>query len=108
MSGDIRIMSNLTVYAAIKQMRRLSQMRQPFSFTFMSWSETKQKSNGIVEVRSARVKNRTKQADFRNTDFIEEYIDLDTMEHRRFYQPLLMTFNGQKLELANDRYNQNQ
>ena len=65
----------------------------------MSWSETTQATSGIKEVRNARLKNRTKEADFLNADFIEEYIDLGTMEHRRFYHPGLMTFNGQKLQI---------
>ena len=36
----------------------------------------------------------------RNADLIEGYMDLETGEPRRFYQPLLMTFNGQKLILV--------
>lgn len=92
-------MSQTTVFQAINEMRELSKMDVPFGFTFMSWSETKQACEGIKEVRRARLKNRTKEADFFNSDMIEEYIDLDTMEHRRFYHPGLMTFNGKKLDI---------
>ncbi|WP_339751127.1 hypothetical protein [Algoriphagus aquimarinus] len=55
-------------------------------------------------MRNAQLKNRTKEADFLNADYIEEYIDLDTMEHRRFYHPGLMTFNGKRLELHGTEY----
>lgn len=92
-------MSQLTVFQAINQMRDLSAKGVPFSIVFMTWSETRQHTDGIKEVRRAQLKRRTKEADYFNADMIEEYIDLDTMEHRRFYHPGLMTFNGQKLQI---------
>lgn len=81
-------------------MRQLSDRRVPFRFTFMSWSDTGQSTHGIVEVRQARLVPKSKEADFLNSEFIEPYIDLDTMQYRRFYHPFLMTFNGQKLQLT--------
>ena len=35
----------------------------------------------------------------RFAELLEEYVDLDTGEARRFYRPLLMIFNGQKVVL---------
>ena len=32
-------------------------------------------------------------------EIVEAYIDLETMQCRRFYQPLLMFFNGEKVVL---------
>ena len=96
-------MSQMTVFQAINEMRDLSKKEIPFGFTFMTWSETKQSCDGIKEVRRARLKNRTKEADFLNTEMIEEYIDLDTLEHRRFYHPGLMTFNGKKLQIHEEQ-----
>lgn len=81
-------------------MRELSKLRQPFTFTFMSWSDTKQSTHGIVEVRQARLVTKSKDADHLNEDILQPYIDLDTMEHKRFYAPFLMTFNGRKLQLT--------
>lgn len=99
-SSDIRIMSQMTVYQAINEMRRLSAEEKPFAFSFMSYSESKQTSSGVIEVRNARLRRRTPEADFLNAEMIEEYVDLDTLDHRRFYQPALMTFNGQRLILT--------
>ena len=93
-------MSQMTVYQAINEMRRLSAEEKPFAFSFMSYSESKQSTHGIVEVRAAKLKRRTPEADFLNAEMIEEYVDLDTLDHRRFYQPALMTFNGQRLILT--------
>ena len=89
----------MDLYAAINTMRELSESRQPFSFSFMSYSRSRQTTHGIVEVRRARLKPRAKEADYAHADIIEEYVDLDTGEARKFYQPTLMTFNGQKIKL---------
>lgn len=92
-------MNQITVFQAINQMRKLSAAGETVAFTFMTFSQTTGKSSGIKEVRRARLKNRTNEADFLNAEMIEEYVDMDSMESRRFYQPLLMSFNGQKVEL---------
>lgn len=89
----------MTVFEALTEMRRLSDQRMPFSFSFMSYNRTDQSSHGIVEVRKARLKPRAKAAKYENADIIEEYTDLDITESRKFYQCTLMTFNGQRLEL---------
>ena len=79
-------------------MRDLSKQELTFSFLFMSYNESAQRSEGIIEVRHARLRARTQEAHHRNAEIVEEYINIDTGEPRRFYQPLLMTFNGQKVE----------
>ena len=80
-------------------MRALSAEGVPFSFSFMSYSEDRQSSNGIVEVGKAKLRARTSKKDNQNADFMENYLDLDTNEARQFYHPLLMSFNGENLEL---------
>lgn len=93
-------MSQLTVFQAIDQMQDLSAKEVPFSFSFMSYSETKQTSQGVVHVRRGRLKLTDKREKYENADIMLEYLDLDTMEHRRFYLAALMTFNGQRLILT--------
>lgn len=80
-------------------MRELSRQGTPFSFSFMSYNQTAQCSEGVVEVRRARLRARTKEAHHRYAEIVEEYLDVDTGLPRRFYQPLLMSFNGQKIEV---------
>ena len=48
----------MDLYAAIKQMRELSDRQEPFSFSFMSCSTSTQESRGIVDVRHARLRPR--------------------------------------------------
>ncbi len=90
---------NMDLYAAIKQMRQFSDQKVPFSFSFMSCATSTQSSQGIVDVRHARLRPRPQASDNRFTELLEEYVDLDTGEARQFYRPLLMIFNGQKVVL---------
>lgn len=89
----------MDLYEAIKQMRKLSAEGTPFSFTFMSYNATAGTSDGIIEVRRARLRKREKSEHHRDAEIVEAYLDLDTMQPRRFYQPLLMSFNGVKVKL---------
>ena len=90
----------MTVYEAIDRMRHISRDKGEFSFSFMSYSETSGKSDGIVDVARARLRSRPAENKNRNREIMEAYMDLDTGEARQFYQPLLMLFNGQKVELT--------
>lgn len=89
----------MDLYDAIKEMRRLSAEGGEFSFTFMSYNSAEGTSEGIVEVSHARLRNREKADHHREAEIVEAYLDLDTMLPRRFYQPLLMSFNGKKVVL---------
>ena len=89
----------MDLYLALKEMRRLSAEKTPFSFSFMSCNLTSNSSEGVITVRRARLLKREHVKHHKNAEIVEAYLDLDTMESKRFYQPLLMTFNGQKVVL---------
>lgn len=89
----------MTVYEAIDSMRLISKRRGEFSMSFMSYSETSGKSDGVVTVERARLRARPNSDQNRNAEMMEAYMNLDTGEARQFYQPLLMLFNGQKVDL---------
>lgn len=99
-AGSLAYIHIMTVYDAIDKMREISRRKGEFSFTFMSYSETSGKSDGTVDVARARLRSRPDESKNRNRDIMEAYTDLDTGEARQFYQPLLMMFNGQKVELT--------
>lgn len=80
-------------------MRRLSKENIPFGFSFMSYNSSAQCSEGVVTVRRARLLKRESIKHHKNAEIVEAYMDLDTMECKRFYQPLLMQFNGEKISL---------
>lgn len=89
----------MDLYDAIKEMRRLSSEGKSFSFTFMSYNSSKGTSEGIVSVQHGRLRKRERAEFHADAEMVEAYTDLDTMADRRFWQPLLMTFNGEKVIL---------
>lgn len=92
--------SHLTsIYDAIATMRALTREGKYFSFSFMSYSHTRQKTDGIVHVRRARLRKRGKEVHNQYAELQEEYVDIETGEPRRFWHCCLMTFNGKKLSI---------
>jgi len=89
----------MDVYAAIAKMRKLSENGQSFSVQFMSYSADRGKSNGIVEVPRCILRKQSTELQNKNADIMLNYFDLDTKEYGQMYQPLIMEFNGQQLEL---------
>lgn len=81
-------------------MRRISHNKGSFAFSFMSYSQTRGKSEGVITVSNARLRSRPTSDQNRNAEIMEAYINLDTGEPYQFYQPLLMTFNHAKVVLT--------
>lgn len=69
-------MCQLTAYEAISEMLELSALWQEVSFSFISYSETKQETEDIVEVRRGRLRPRSPDTDFLNGELLEPYTDL--------------------------------
>lgn len=95
--GGARYLRDMNVWDAIKEMREMSGRREPFGFSFMSYNSTAGTSDGVVAVRHARLLERESVKYNRHAESMEKYLDLDTMQVRHFWQPLLMTFNGEKV-----------
>lgn len=87
----------MNVYDAIDQMRKITKKHGTFSFSFMSYDSTRGQSKGIVTVPHARLRPRHQDMD--PLGIMEAFVNTDNGEARNFYQPLLLTFNGQKCEL---------
>jgi hypothetical protein len=89
----------MDIYAAIDQMRKLSERGKPFSVQFMSYSADRGKSSGIVVVERCVLRKQSTEAQNKYADIMLNYFDIDTKEYGQMYQPLLMEFNGVQLEL---------
>lgn len=89
----------MDVYEAINEMRRKTEQRESFSFAFMSFSYERRKSDGIVKIERARLRKQSKKENNRFADYMLNFIDLDTMEYGMCWQPLLLEFNGNDLDL---------
>ena len=89
----------MTVYEAIAEMRRLSDKRIAFSFSYMSYSMDRRTSHGIVTVPRATLRKQSTKETNKHADHLLNYFDLSVMENRQCWQPLIMTFNNESLEL---------
>lgn len=88
----------MNVYTAINEMRRMSEKKEEFAFSFMSYSITKDKSDGEVNVEHAILYKNTKDSKNIYQDYMLTYLDTDTGEVRQCWQPLIMSFQHQQLD----------
>lgn len=84
---------------AIKRMRELSKANVPFSFSFISYSNKLNKSDGLKTVDNAILRKgyRNDQSDYANILIAYTSFDNQDEADRHFYLPLLMTFNQFKV-----------
>lgn len=80
-------------------MRRRSERGESFSFAFMSYSCERRKSEGVVKVERARLRKQSRKENNRFADYMLNYTNLDTMDNGMCWQPLLLEFDGNELEL---------
>lgn len=93
-------MAEISVYDAVDQMKEISNKGGSFSFSFMTYSSSKGKSDGIRHIEKAQTRRRAPaEDDLKNKDILLFYKDIKTDDLRRCYYPLIMTFNGQTCKL---------
>lgn len=90
--------AEINLYDAIRQMRQISAKKGSFQMIFVSYSRTRGISEGFVEVAKARLRPQPATATL-FSDMMLNYVDLDTGEDKKMWQPLLLVFNGQKVTL---------
>lgn len=90
----------MTVYDAINKMRELTKNGESFSFSFMSYSIEKRRSEGIIHVPHARLAKQSRKSQNQYADYMINFIDLDLMKDRHCWQPLIIEFNDQPLTLS--------
>jgi hypothetical protein len=87
--------------AAIQRMRELSQENIPFSFGFITCNTNHEVSKGYRVVSKGILRNGLRADKSSKADSLIAYIDYDDKnedKNRFFYYPLLMMFNGQKVQ----------
>lgn len=87
----------MTVYEAIREMRRRSELHQPFAFSYMSYSLQRGESKGEVEVEHALLYKNPRDPQNDNENYMLTYQDCSTREVRHLWQPLLMSFEHEPL-----------
>lgn len=77
---------------AIKEMKSLTEQNIPFSFSFTSFSESRDASDGVIIVQSASLRKQP-------NDYLLEYYDNKKQKAKRCYVCLLMTFNNKQINI---------
>ena len=89
----------MKVYDAIKEMKNRRKTNSVFSFSFMSYSITKNETHGIVNIRKAKLSKRPPEGKNQYGEYMLSFINMDTLEEFHCWTPLLMFFDETKLEL---------
>lgn len=89
--------NTINIWEAISLMRQISKKKGSFSFTFMSYSMSRGKSDGIIEVSNARLRPQNVAGEY--ADHMLNYIDIISGEAFHFWQPCLMYFENKKITL---------
>lgn len=98
MNNNQPIQDTIKLRDAISRMRQLTKINVPFSFSFISYSEVNQRSEGHKQVDKAllRAGYRNNQSSY--SKILIAYTDYSQGDvERHFYLPLLMTFNNLKV-----------
>jgi hypothetical protein len=90
---------SINIYDAIAQMREMTKKEENFSIAFMSCDTTREESAGFVELPKVKLRSGAADDAFKNSKHIINYLNIETNIPGRFYQILLMYFNGMKIEL---------
>lgn len=78
-------------------MREITASGGTFSMSFMSYNSSANISEGVVDVRRAKLRKKADSGSYRNADVLMPYYDYGLGEARQFYIPCLMTFNDEKI-----------
>lgn len=84
---------------ALRMMRKLSECNVPFSISYVSYSAKLQHSDGLKVVDKALLRTGYREDQSDKANLLIAYTDLSNEGSRHFYLALLMTFNGQKIDL---------
>ena len=93
-------MEKINLYDAIAAMRKDTENNVPFSVMFMSCDTGKKISNGVTVIDKAKLRPQDTKEKNIMADYMLNLVNLATNDYRRCYQPLLMMYNGKKVELA--------
>lgn len=89
----------INIYDAVSKMREATKKGENFSIAFISCDTTRGKSSGFVELPKVKLRDGASDDAFINSKYIINYLNVETNIPGRFYQILLMYYNGMKVIL---------
>jgi hypothetical protein len=90
----------ISLYAAIAEMRYITSQGGFFTFMHATYNRDKHTTNGIREVKRAKLRPAANGDDIANADYKLFYHDDIFREDRNCWQMLIMFFNGKKVVLT--------
>lgn len=89
--------NGIVIWDAIRSMREITGKGGTFSMAFMSYDRGRQRSDGVVTVNKARLRNATPKEQNQNAHHMLNFTDTERNLPRQMYLITLMEFNGQKI-----------
>lgn len=90
---------SINIYDAVSAMREATKKGETFSIAFMSCDTSREKSSGMVELPKVKLRSNPEDDAVKNGKYMINYLNVETNIPGRFYQILLMYFNGMKISL---------
>jgi hypothetical protein len=88
----------IKMYDALQRMRKLSEMGVPFSIGFVTCNLSTQSTKGYKVVPNAVLRAGYRDDQSHLANILVAYTDMSDETSRQFYLPLLLMFNGFKIE----------
>jgi hypothetical protein len=93
------MIEEISAWEAIDEMRKITADGGSFAFVHGTYNRDTMKTDGIREVKKAKLRPAASNDEVDNADYKLFYIDLYNHENRTAWQVLLMFFNGKKVYL---------
>lgn len=90
-------METITIFQAIKIMRRLTDIGVPFSFSYKPYSKSKKSTNAVRVVERALLRPGLRKDQSELSDSLIAYTEYPSGEPKFFHLSLLQTFNDYKI-----------
>lgn len=87
------------IWDAIREMERLSELGDEFSFSFFKYNRETRNGGDLARISRARLRRKTPDDVIAHSSYKLFYYDLDARKPQVCWQPLLYEFNGMKCTL---------
>lgn len=89
----------IELYAAIREMQRISDEGGEFSLSFVKYDRQRRNGGDLARISRARLRKKALAENIVHADYKLFFTDLDTGKARNCWQVLILEFNGHKLTL---------
>lgn len=89
-------METIDLYAAIEQMKQISNAGDTFSMKFRKHNRKTSEGGDLVTVKAARLRKKTSDEEIQNSSYKLFYVDTETGQAANCWQILIVEFNGMK------------